>query len=435
MTRFIYGVPIPVLSTSVPSRILILAVFFLSVLAGFGADYLLSQKRMKEVSKPMIFVGLLIFFTLLYAIFLYKIDAPCPSVSILTCRMTSVRTTLFELFVFLSCSLFFLISIKIKAKWIQNIFILMSIFVFAGAELYNAEKLLPFSPKEMMYPKSEVIEKLQELSGSQWVFGIGDGKISTNIATEVKVLDPEYYDPLYIKRYGEFIAYANQGIFPPKLKRSDVEIVRDATVSAELQSRRNRLLDLLSVRYLYGKQSDFSIGMFGASVWQNASYHMVDRMNALPKAHLVHQYTVKKSQQEILSTLFDPLFDPHTTAVIEVDPSLNSPELSIDPKGGSTPIITEEVTQSEYLKFSVKTSAPGIFVLTDNYYPGWHARVDGKETEIFRANYSFRGVFLEEGEHTVEFFYKSESLWYGCILSLLSIVVLVLYCGCAKNRT
>ena len=263
LTRSIYGIGIPILSTSVPSRIFILAVFSLSVLAGFGAEYLFTQKTMLKVVKPMSTIGLFLLFSLLYAVFLFKTAVSCPSVTIVGCRITSVRTTLFELIVFVSCSLLFLILVKTKAKWTQNISIILFILVFTGAGLYHAEKLLPFSPKEMLYPKSEVIEKLQSLGTSYRVFGIGSGKISTNIPTELKILDPEYYDPLYIKRYGELVAYANQGTYPPALKRSDVEIIRDATVSSELKFRRNRLLDLLSVKYLYGKHSDLSTDASG----------------------------------------------------------------------------------------------------------------------------------------------------------------------------
>ncbi|MBI5613736.1 YfhO family protein [Candidatus Gottesmanbacteria bacterium] len=427
LTRFIYGISIPILSTSVPSRILILAVFSLSVLAGFGVDSLLSQKRIKEMSKPMIFVGSLIVFVLLYALFLSAKHVSCPSLSISTCRMTSVRTTLFELFVFLSCSLLFLISVKVRGKWIQNIFILMSVFIFLGAGLYNAEKLLPFSPKEMMYPTSQLIAELQSLGSSERVFGIGEGKISTNIATELKIFDPEYYDPLYIKRYGQLVAYANQGVFPPILKRSDVEITRDSYVSSEINKRRERLLDLLSVTYLYGKYGnlpfDASSHGFGDLFWQSSAYRIAKRPSALQHAYLVHQYTVKNTEREILSTLFDPSFDPHISVILEKDPAVHLTDTS-DLSTVSENTI-EDIAQNEYLKFSVTMSNPGLFALTDNFYPGWHAKVDGKETEIFRANYSFRAVVLDKGEHTVEFIYKPQSLRNGVILSLFSLLVLV----------
>jgi hypothetical protein len=427
ITRFIYGIGVPIFSTSVPSRILMLAVFSLSVLAGFGADFLCSQKRRKEIGKAMVYIGFLLVSVLLYALFFLVTRAPCPSASIVNCRMISVRTTFFELIVFLLWSLSLFVSIKAKALWIQNMFVFLSIFIVAAGGLYNAQKLLPFSPKEMMYPKSEVIQTLQSLGGSGRVFGIGEGKIATDIATELRISDPEYYDPLYIRRYGELVAYANQGIYPSLLARSDVEIVRDATVSAEVHFRRNRLFDLLSVRYLYGKLSDFPGDLFGNTIWQGTAYRIVERLAPLPHAYFVHQYIAKKTNQEILSALFDPSFNPHVSVLLEkdipLDVSVPSPVLSL------SDFIVQKTVQNEYLKFWVKTNAPGVFVLTDNFYPGWQAVVDGKKAQIYRANYTFRAVALAQGEHTVEFFYQPNSLTIGILFAFVCILVLVAFVG------
>ena len=48
----------------------------------------------------------------------------------------------------------------------------------------------------------------------------------------------------------------------------------------------------------------------------------------------------------------------------------------------------------------------GLLILTDTFYPGWKAYVDGAEAEIIRTFYAFRGVFLERGRHRVAFRYE-----------------------------
>jgi hypothetical protein len=68
-------------------------------------------------------------------------------------------------------------------------------------------------------------------------------------------------------------------------------------------------------------------------------------------------------------------------------------------------------------------NAPGILVLTDIFYPGWKAYVDGKQIKIYRVNGLVRGVLLEEGEHTVVFTYFPESFKIGLYLFILSILV------------
>ena len=90
----------------------------------------------------------------------------------------------------------------------------------------------------------------------------------------------------------------------------------------------------------------------------------------------------------------------------------------------------EEVTILSYdpSRVVVKASlgAQGYLVLTDPYYPGWRARVDGEERPIHRADYLFRAVQLDAGEHIVEWVYAPPSLRLGLILSLISLSVLTL---------
>ena len=51
-----------------------------------------------------------------------------------------------------------------------------------------------------------------------------------------------------------------------------------------------------------------------------------------------------------------------------------------------------------------KTNKPGFLVLTDSFYPTWHARIDGKETKIYLTDFNFRGVIVPTGSHVVEFY-------------------------------
>lgn len=59
------------------------------------------------------------------------------------------------------------------------------------------------------------------------------------------------------------------------------------------------------------------------------------------------------------------------------------------------------------------------------YSEGWHATIDGVETEIIKANYGFMAVKLSAGEHAIEFDYETPLLRVGAILSALGIAVLI----------
>ncbi len=88
-----------------------------------------------------------------------------------------------------------------------------------------------------------------------------------------------------------------------------------------------------------------------------------------------------------------------------------------------------EVTLYEPNHLSVKTNAAtsSILVLSENHYPGWRTRVDGREVETLRVNYNLRGVTLPPGEHNVDFVYRPKSVLFGLVISLLTLAGLVIW--------
>ncbi len=67
-------------------------------------------------------------------------------------------------------------------------------------------------------------------------------------------------------------------------------------------------------------------------------------------------------------------------------------------------------------------SAPGFLVLTDVFYPGWKAFLDGVETPILRANYAFRAVRVPQGAHSVVFRYEPLSFTLGVCCFILFVL-------------
>ncbi|MFN8524357.1 MAG: YfhO family protein [Chloroflexota bacterium] len=74
---------------------------------------------------------------------------------------------------------------------------------------------------------------------------------------------------------------------------------------------------------------------------------------------------------------------------------------------------------NEVVELRTVASEPGFVILTDTYYPGWRAYVDGVETPVWRANYLFRGVAIPKGEHTVELRFEPASIRVGLVLSAI----------------
>jgi len=93
--------------------------------------------------------------------------------------------------------------------------------------------------------------------------------------------------------------------------------------------------------------------------------------------------------------------------------------------------VTITTDKPEHVSLSVKTGAPGFVVLTDHFYPGWQALVDGVPRPIYNANVESRAVYIPRGSHLIEFNYEPESLKIGLLLCALGCVFAALLLACA----
>jgi hypothetical protein len=420
----IYALHIPLFSVGVPTRIFFLSSFSLAILAGFGYQYWvgLQDSRKKLLISLSIFsslVGLVFIFTV------FNLHSACPAYAV-NCHITSLRNTLIELGGFVSTLVLIIAYLVLnlsKKKYGQLIPFLVILIVYAIG-FYNSYKYLPFSPKETFYPKSQVVENIKHFTNNSRILGIGDANILPDLATYFHFYDPNYVNPLYIKRYGELVNFANTGIFPPSLSRSDVNIGSDATPSAALEMRRNRLLSLLSINFLLYKQNELPSG--SSNVWENDKWAIIQRQDSLPRTYLVNALKVTKNDKQTLQMLFAPAFNPAETAVVEQ----NQTEL--------TQIKNNEIKGSAVIKayhennILIETKSPtdSFLVLSDNYYPGWKAFIDNHEATIYRTNYTLRGVAVPAGAHNVYFVYDPLSFKMGFLLSVLSgsiLLVIILF--------
>lgn len=76
--------------------------------------------------------------------------------------------------------------------------------------------------------------------------------------------------------------------------------------------------------------------------------------------------------------------------------------------------------------FLVDTQAPGWLVISDTWYPGWRATIDGQQTQIYIANFIFRGIMIPEGIHTIKMWYAPESIYLGFGVTLVGLICLIL---------
>jgi hypothetical protein len=84
------------------------------------------------------------------------------------------------------------------------------------------------------------------------------------------------------------------------------------------------------------------------------------------------------------------------------------------------------------LKYESQSAVDGLVVFSEIYYPkGWHAFIDGKETEILRADYVLRALSVPAGKHDIEFKFEPKPYVIGNKVTLASSwVVLLISLGC-----
>ena len=80
-----------------------------------------------------------------------------------------------------------------------------------------------------------------------------------------------------------------------------------------------------------------------------------------------------------------------------------------------------QVYKPNYLKYTSNNDNDGFAVFSEIYYPqGWQAKIDGKEVEHIRVDYTLRGLAVPKGKHTIEFSFEPQVVKTGSMISLFS---------------
>jgi hypothetical protein len=110
--------------------------------------------------------------------------------------------------------------------------------------------------------------------------------------------------------------------------------------------------------------------------------------------------------------------DPRNEILLEED------VLPDGPRAAFRPADIVEYTANRVC-IEVETSRPGYLFLSDVWYPGWSADIDGEPVAVLRANLAFRAVPLPPGRHRVTFRYQPPGLALGSLIALLTAGVLI----------
>lgn len=84
------------------------------------------------------------------------------------------------------------------------------------------------------------------------------------------------------------------------------------------------------------------------------------------------------------------------------------------------------------LRYESQSTAGGLAVFSEIHYPGWVARIDGKESQVIRADYILRALEIPAGTHVIEFSFEPAAYKVGNkVTTASSWLVLLLLLGTA----
>jgi xanthosine utilization system XapX-like protein len=147
-------------------------------------------------------------------------------------------------------------------------------------------------------------------------------------------------------------------------------------------------------------------------------YETVYSFTALPRARLVAEVVVLPDEETVPFILSED-FEPATQVVLSEAPAT---ALVAGPVDGEVEWISRGLNEQE---LRVRSDRPSLLVIADNWFPAWHARVNGEEEPVLRANHTLRAIPVPAGESTVELYYASGQLSTGLWVTVLSLLTVL----------
>ncbi|MCP4363655.1 MAG: YfhO family protein [Chloroflexi bacterium] len=164
-------------------------------------------------------------------------------------------------------------------------------------------------------------------------------------------------------------------------------------------------------------------------IQQTDSTYLYEHVDNLPRVYAAMAVKRVNTHEEALAAVTAPTFGPFTQAFVTI---LESDEPVADEVRLPTQAAEPSVFTAEYLTYStnsliaqVTTDHPGIVIFSEMYYPGWEATVDGEPATIWRTNYAFRGVIVNEGSHIIQMDFKPCVFEVGLTLTIITMVCIL----------
>ena len=168
---------------------------------------------------------------------------------------------------------------------------------------------------------------------------------------------------------------------------------------------------LLNVRYVVGNRKDRQ----ESPIFTSGQWKVYEKPAYCPRAWVVRNVVVEPSHDKLVKRIQDGGFDPLQVAFVS-----ERPEVQFDAEATDASQVTFGRYQEDGMELTVTAPSPGLLVLSEVYYPGWEATVNGRATHIYKVDGLLRGIIVSGGENRIVLRYRPRWFLAGIILTALA---------------
>lgn len=224
------------------------------------------------------------------------------------------------------------------------------------------------------------------------------------------------YGPMMLRQTYDLLHHADRGRFAPWKKLPvDQNLIR-------VGRYRSPVLRMLGVRHVLRHDRPRA----GPRIMVPLRYRARELPRALPRAWVVHRTELLGSARQREARLRS--FDPGRVALVE---HMAAELPAAQPRDGGdadhTPArVTARSGGGARMVLAVDAPRAGLLVIAESWYPGWKARVNGREAMVHRVNHGLMGVKVGTGKQHVALVFAPSSLTWGTALSLAALLGILL---------
>lgn len=223
------------------------------------------------------------------------------------------------------------------------------------------------------------------------------------------IQDIQGYNPLHLARYDAFFSalngrdqnYHHADVLPSGLGSPLLDVLNVRFAIVPVQTARDERQALLDERF--------------HQVYVDETVRILENPSALPRAWLVHA-AEQVEPGEAARLLASRSVDARRVALLEAP----APALSQPPGDARTDEVEVIVYGPDRIELRTASTAAGLLVLSEVYYPAWRSAVDGQAVETYLVDGALRGIQVPAGAHAVTTWFESTALNVGLAVSLLA---------------